>query len=284
MKICRKVTTAHTIRPVVTTLMSATLVAATLMATGTAHTSESLHDVRNLLERTGITVQMYSLQEMIADTSQTHALRCGSVRNNETIPSFNAESVIFDTLSTFKNNHPQSIEPIENWYESPLAKKIKAAESEAIDELSLSSFRQSSTYKNPTRKKLINNIVDALQVPEFVAITGTEVEYAGILQSGCISQAETPAKARREQLLADISRDDKNLTATLLRGGIVLDTAYLFRNLSTAELTEYEAFTTSETGQFFYSSLIDATQESLKNAGDRMARTLQQTADISLDF
>ena len=60
MKICRKVTTAHTIRPVVTTLMSATLVAATLMATGTAHTSESLHDVRNLLERTGITVQMYS--------------------------------------------------------------------------------------------------------------------------------------------------------------------------------------------------------------------------------
>ena len=123
-----------------------------------------------------------------------------------------------------------------------------------------------------------------MQVPEFVAITGTEVEYAGILQSGCISQAETPAKARREQLLADISRDDKNLTATLLRGGIVLDTAYLFRNLSTAELTEYEAFTTSETGQFFYSSLIDATQESLKNAGDRMARTLQQTADISLDF
>ena len=264
--------------------MAGTLLAATLMVASTAHTSESLHSIRNLFERTGITTQMYFLQEMVDENSQTHASRCGSIRNGDDIPGFNAESVIFDTLNTFNKNHTRSLEPIEKWYQSELAKKIKAAESEPIDEPLLNSFLQSPGYQNQERKKLISSIVDALQVPGFVAIVGTEVEYAGILHSGCINQAETPSEARREQLLADISRDDKNLTATLLRASIVLDTAYLFRNLSTEELARYEAFTSSEVGQFFYSNLINATQESLKNASDRLARHFQSDLQGSIDF
>ena len=72
-------------------------------------------------------------------------------------------------------------------------------------------------------------------------------------------------------MLADFTRNDKDLTATLLMSDITAETSYLFRNLSTEELAHYETYTSNENSRQFYQSLIAAVQQALTLAGDRIS-------------
>lgn len=258
--------------------------AALLMVTGSLHSSEAQNGRLRLLEQTGITSQIYSLTELIDESSQTHATRCQSRPASKIITGFNAESVIHDLLSAFNLNYTQSLEPIERWYKSPLAKKIQSTEKETIDNSLLTDFLKSEKYKHPHRQNLISKIVDNIQAPRFIAILGTEVEYAGIVHSGCIESGKTTEKFNREQITADITRKDKDLIAMLVRGEIIAETAYLYRNFNNEELERYEAFTSSKTGSQFYASLIDALQTSFKLAGDRLTKSAVSDLHGSLDF
>ena len=245
----------------------------------TAYADQSA--TRALLEKTGVTTQIYLLNELIGESSRSHAARCNSRPPRESIPGFNAESVIFDLQSEFDKSHTQSIKSIEEWYQSALAKKIRKAES---DTTPLSNFLQSDLYKNATRKNLITKIVDNLQIPEFVAIIGTEIEYAGIVHSGCIGSHTIEGEINKEQVMADITRNDKELIAALVRGEIISETAYLYRHLTVEELKQYEAFTSSSQGQLFYSNLINSVRNSLKFAGDRLTHSTKTELLGSIDF
>ncbi len=239
---------------------------------------------RALLKHTGITTQIHHLPAMVIESSAAHARRCGSAQGNSPVIGFNPQSIIFDTVSAFNSRYSGSLAAIERWHQSSLAKKIRSAESEATDYTAFSEFKNTSTYNNPQRKNLINQIVENLQITRFVATLGTEVEYAGILHSGCINNTKNQTETRREQTLADITREDKELTALLLSGDIIAETTYMFRSLSTAELTEYASFTASASSKSIYTALIDAFHESLTLAGNRLATSQSSELLGGFDF
>ncbi len=234
---------------------------------------------------------MYSLKDLVKESSHANAARCGSQQISRDLPSFSAHSIIVDIKSEFNRLSPTSpdlksddpsfpestflvppyLEPIVQWYQSPLAKKIRIAEKQIVEHSSIKIFQQTALYKDPIRDQLIEKVVRNTYTAEFVATLGTEIEYTGIVHSGCIQKAAKPGKANREQMLADFTRNDKDLATRLLLPDIKVETAYLFRNLSTDELARYESFTSGKNARRFYQNLITAVQHGLKLAADRVS-------------
>jgi len=256
-------------------LTSVTVTAATcaLVLAGSSLAAPKYNSVSALLNKTGITQQVQSLKDLITESSNANAIRCSSQPHDQQLPSFNAQSIIVDIELIFAQINSTSLAPIYSWYQSPVAEKISIAEKQIVENANLRDFLQTARYKDPTRKTYIQNIVRNTYTAEFVATLATEIEYAGIVHSGCIEKAAVSGKANREQMLADITRNDKDLTATLLMSDITAETAYLFRNLSTDELSLYETYTSSDNARQFYQNLIDAVQQALKLAGDGISLT-----------
>lgn len=258
--------------------------ACTLLFASSAASASDFDGIGKLLELTGVTTQMQSVRDLVTESASAHAARCDSVPISSSLPGFNSESVVFDIKSIFDRQNTARIEPIMDWYQSPLAEKIRTAEKSTVEPADIDRFLQTSIYKDDVRAALLKNIIDSTRVPEFVATLGTEIEYAGIVHSGCIEKAAVSGKPNREQILANITRNDKELTAALLYTDIADETAYYFRNLTTAELAQYANFTSSENAQLFYSNLISAVQGSLTLAGDRTSM-MQNSSQYSLiDF
>ena len=265
-------------------LTSATIAATTcaLVLLGSS-LATSNNNVSTLLTETGVAAQVRALKSLVKESSIANATRCDSQPINKQLPSFSPQSVIFDIESAFSQINSASLEPIYSWYRSPLAKKIHIAEKQITAYASLRDFVETARYKDPKRTALIQKIVRNTQTAEFVATLGTEIEYAGLALSGCIEKAATSDKANSEQMLADFTRNDKDLTATLLMSDITAETSYLFRNLSTEELAQYEAYTSDENSRQFYQNLIAAVQQALTLAGDRISlshTTRQATAEF----
>ena len=242
-----------------------------LLLAGSVFAAEKNNSVNSLLDVTGVTAQVQSLKNLVAESSKANTRRCNSQPGNHNLPSFSAESILFDIESEFDRLSPSSLEPIVRWYQSPLAEKIHNVEKAVVEYNRLGDFLQTELYTDPIRKTLIQKIVQNTYTAEFVATVGTEVEYAGIAHSGCIEKAVLPGKANREQMLANFTRNDKDLTAKLLMSDITAETAYLFRDLTTDELTRYEAYTSGDNARQFYQNLITAVHYGLKRAGDRVS-------------
>jgi len=239
-----------------------------LLASATAGATYNA-SIDTLLDLTGMTVQMQSMKDLVTESSGVHAARCDSIPTSNDLPGFSAESILFDITSIFERQNAVHIEAIFNWYRSPLAEKIRVAEKSTVEFTDLHNFQKTVIYKDDVRRALIEKIVNNTHTPEFVATLGTEVEYAGIVHSGCIEKAAVSGKPNREQILADFTRNDKELTAALLHTGIAEETAYYFRDLTTDELTRYANFTSTENARLFYRNLVSAVRASLTLAGDR---------------
>lgn len=272
-------TVGMTIKPILSALL---LVNALFAAAGTATASSS--ELRKVLQITGITPQIHQLEGLVADAARSNAARCGIAPPGNSIPSFSAESIIFDTVSHF--NHPDSLDisSLLTWFDSPLAKKIHKAELSDVPRKEFVNYVK-QIKRNPQRLQRIENIVSNTRTVEYIVTVGTEIEYAGILHSGCIANQElkTPGKKNRERQLADVTRSDKELTAKLIGTDITLELAYLLRNLTSSELREYEAFTASPNAGMFYPTLITAVEQSYGLASDRIPESYSVTSS-SIDF
>ena len=267
--------TIITLRKLASDIITVTIFA--LVLAGSSHAAQQNTIVSALLSMTGVTNQVQYLKDLVAESSKANARRCGSKPINRELPSYSAESVNFDIESALTRISSTSLEPIYRWFQSPLAAKIRIAEKSVVDYDSLRNFLQTELYKDPIRKELVQRIVANTQTLEFVATLSTEIEYAGIAHSGCIEKAAKPGKANREQMLADFTRNDKDLTAELLMSDITAETAYLFRNLTKEELTRYASYSSEDNARQFYQNLITAVQHGLKLAGDRIS--LAQNTD-----
>lgn len=227
--------------------------------------------LRQVLHTTGIIPQIALLEELVADSAITHATRCGASEPQQSIPSFSTESVVFDTVSNFGDMNELDIEAVRQWYNLPLAQKIHQAEQTSIDTEKFYAAVP-AIKQNHSRLRSVKNIIDNTGTIEFIVTIGTEIEYGGLLHSGCIAKAEllTPGKKNREQHLANATRSDQGLTAAILQTEITLELAYLLRNLSEEELLRYETFTASNNAQTFYTTLIDSLEKSFRLASDRI--------------
>ena len=142
------------------------------------------------------------------------------------IPGYSAESMVFDMLQGMEPLNTVDMKPIPRWYNSPLAKKIQTAEMQPANYSAAKQY-VSVLKTEPHRHELVKRIVHNTRTTQYVAIIATEVEYAGILHSGCIDEAqqsipEGSNKTNPEKTLADITRNDKKLTALLLESDLSL--------------------------------------------------------------
>ena len=238
--------------------------------------------LREVLQTTGITPQVQLLEELVLQSATTNSHRCGTKPPSPTIPSFSAESIIFDTLNGFQRADTLNVSELQRWFSSPLADKIHQAEQTSIDREqfinSLPAIKQ-----DERRLQSIKNIISNTKTIEFIVTLGTEIEYAGILHSGCIAKAELLSSGSKnpERLLAEATRSDKELTGVLIGTEITFELAYLLRGLSDDELKRYESFTASDNAQQFYPRLIESVEKSFGLASDRI--TLQESYS-AIDF
>ena len=227
--------------------------------------------LRDVLQTTGITKQIQLLEELVIQSAGTNANRCGATPPLSTIPSFSTESIVFDTLNGFQQTDDLDVSSLLKWFKSPLADKIHKAEQTSINyEQFLDSVP--AIKQNEHRFQTIKNIINNTKTIEFIVTVGTEIEYAGLLHSGCIAKAEiiSPGNKNPERLLANVTRSDKALTAGLISNDITLELAYLLRNLTDEELKSYEEFTASKNSQRFYNTLIKSVEKSFGLASDRI--------------
>ena len=89
--------------------------------------------LREVLQTTGITPQVQLLEELVLQSATTNSHRCGTKPPSPTIPSFSAESIIFDTLNGFQRADTLNVSELQRWFSSPLADKIHQAEQTSID-------------------------------------------------------------------------------------------------------------------------------------------------------
>ncbi len=229
-------------------------------------------DTLDLLRVTGVLPQIAILKDLVIDSSLANASRCDTMPPTAPLPSFSADSITHDTLQNFDLLNASEMELITEWFQSRLAQKIHEAEQSDLDSHGVSQYIQ-VLRENPSRFQTVKRIVKNTRTTAFMGIIGSEVEYAGMLHSGCIAKAQlttAPGNRNPEQSLANASRDDKTLTALLLSEDITIDLAYLLRNLTDSELNRYAEFTESAAAQSFYKNLIAAIGKSMTLASDRI--------------
>ena len=249
-----------------------------------ADTGNDAHSISGLLQSTGVTAQIHSIETLVLESGAAHSNRCAIDKTThaqipghipDRIPGYSAESMLFDMLQGMNTLDAVDMKPVHRWYNSPLATKIQDAE------LQPASYNEMKQYLSVLKTEqhrydLVQRIVGNTRAPQYVAIVGTEVEYAGIVNSGCIDKAQQlvltgSKKTNSEKTLADITRDDKELTALLLTSEITLELAYKLRDLSLTELAQYEYFTASDEAAQFYTTLTDALHRSFRLATGRLA-------------
>ncbi len=164
---------------------------------------------------------------------------------------------------------------VSDWYRTDLAKKITRLEQQPIDEDDFDQFVSELTNKQRAqtdRLALINQIYENTSAGELEAIISLEIEYAGLMQSGCIEKMESQggeeATSNLEQVKAEIMRDDKLMMMHLFKADAIHGIAYTLRSLDNAELADYTSFTSAN--KDFYQSLVSALETALKESSGRM--------------
>ena len=246
-----------------------------------ADTAKDTNSVSELLKKLGVIEQIHSVETLVLESGTEHSERCAVSKTAQgqipgQIPGYSAESMVFDMLQGMEPLNKVDMKPIHRWYNSPLAKKIHTAEMQPAN-YSVAKQYVSVLKTEPHRHELVKRIVHNTRTTQYVAIIGTEIEYAGILHSGCIDKAqqsipEGSNKTNPEKTLADITRNDKKLTALLLESDITLELAYKLRDFTLTELAQYEYFTASDEATQFYATLTDALHRSF-----RLASVVYQT-------
>ncbi len=248
-----------------------TLVFGALLAFQT-HAATKPTGLDQLLESTGVVKQIESLKEFVIQSSQSNVERCGvSPAPGTALPSFNHDSILYDTLRFFDPIDPADMGTLLDWYQNPLALSIHNAEQGNYDPDEAVNY-QSVFLLQPDRVNNIKRIINNTRTNDFIRIIGTEIEYAGILHSDCIDKAQSTlsdGQLNPERVRANLTRDDK-ITAQLMANSIIADLGYLLRDLSDSELERYADFTSSAPAKVFYNSLINALDQSIKLASDRI--------------
>ena len=250
-----------------------------------ADTAKDTNSVSELLKKLGVIEQIHSVETLVLESGTEHSDRCAVSKTAQDqisghipgqIPGYSAESMVFDMLQGMEPLNTVDMKPIHRWYNSPLAKKIQTAEMQPANYSAVKQY-VSVLKTEQQRHGLVKRIVHNTRTTQYVAIIATEVEYAGILHSGCIDEAqqsipEGSNKTNPEKTLADITRNDKKLTALLLESDITLELAYKLRDFTLTELAQYEYFTASDEATQFYATLTDALHRSF-----RLASVVYQT-------
>lgn len=255
----------------------------TCLICGSATATAPTNPHQQILQSTGMAALLKIVPLEISESANTHALRCGSSAVKS-----NLRTVSTEALSTTLRQRLASTTTIaeageiSRWYLSAAGSKITALEKQPSADSEITGFiqnRSGSPQWMANRYPLFKRIYDNTGAGTVNAIIGVEIEYAGLITSGCIqkyAEDHQTAAINAEQVMAGLIRSDKDLMMQIFRQDSLFGMAFTLRSLSTAELTAYANFT--ELHQAYYQSLVQSFELTLKNYSDNL---LQQPITIA---
>lgn len=202
------------------------------------------------------------------------ALRFAQQRYRNTLPSALYEALVRNSNQRFAAaamdaramaslrgslGNPQ---PALAFYQSPLGRKIVAAEllASSKEQLSRNAEGVPSVYLTPERRLLIQQLSQALPVralgAEFsLALAGVAADSLSQMMPGLLSsgQSQGMIEAQRQRFM-----NQMDVEATL---------AYLYRELFDSELSQYLLFAQSVSGQSYYQAALQSVRAGLATDG-----------------
>lgn len=205
-----------------------------------------------------------------------HAQRCGASTAISPLP--DSEESLSTTLKQRLASTTDIADAgeISRWYLSAAGTKITALEKHPATESEVRSFlenRSNSPEWMANRYPLFKSIYENTGAGAVNAIIGVEIEYGGLMMSGCIekyAEDHPTAKVNAEQIMAGLIRSDKDLMIQLFKQDSLFTMAFTLRSLSTAELSAYANFT--ELHQNYYQSLVQSFELALRNYSDNLVQ------------
>lgn len=170
----------------------------------------------------------------------------------------------------------------ETYFTGPLGRKVTALENEsqqAGNSDKIAKLGPKLLYDlaqdNPERLRQIEDMIEALGAVE--AGTSVAMNIAFAMNSAIISSSENPNAITDDQLLSAIS-SRHDAIADRMRQTLLYDTAYIYRDISNAELDDYIGFLKGDLGRKIYSNMNLVFEQELTRAATEFGRELMRRA------
>jgi len=250
----------------------------------------SVHE--QLLTHTGLTQQARLLRELVTDATIDNRGRCGLDSNDTPLAlaaSYEAERLLADAAEHLQTHlAPSAGARLLGWFESDLGRRIFTLEKAGAASIEptaptralLAELTDNRSGTTDLRAQAILYIAENTRVAGFTAMLGSEIEYAGVIASGCIDHGDATAR-RVKRIQAESIRSDHSLLQQIIAFEAPLEMALMFQSMSDAELQSYRDFTSQQAARDFYSVLIRAFIDSLRAASDRLEQKLSPTAPVT---
>lgn len=246
------------------------------------------HYEQHLLEKSGVSSHLHSVQSTIIDESSDARKSCldttETMRTNAELlqDTYNPTVLVQETahqLSLLLLPAKQTL--LAEWYQSELAKKVVQAESRYTG---LSASEYESLHKGYfesgvlTRERfsVIRALSSAMRVADFVTVVNTEITNAVALMSEC-ELGEGGRSAATSRMQAE--RADRSFVSSFLTIGLDRDLAFIYSTLSDQDLIALLEFAQSKAGERFHAALITATDRALRGQNERLMQSLFENSD-----
>lgn len=255
-------------------------------------------EISRLLTVTGITNQLPEIYAMLEQSRESNSVRCGAapdtIGDSTPYHPTNLHTRLAGLLQ--KQLQQPSLGKVLAWYESDIGKRVQASEKKLRDISSFTTYigkaKQSQNWKS--RIALIKHIERHTSANRLGAATGLEIEYAGLVHSGCIetyaknhfnknlertAPTPTPKQINRELQTATIIRSDQAFYEKLFYPDTLESMAFSLQDVSDDDLARYAEFVASTAARQVFATLVDMVVETLKDASPSLPHSHKNTLE-----
>ena len=240
-------------------------------------------DISTLLAVTGITAQLPDIHDMLLQARDSHSDRCqvaaDLIGDGDRFHPRHLQNRLVQVLRT-QLSEP-ALTDVLRWYESDLGLRIRNSEKKLRDDASyipyLNKAAQSPDWRN--REASLIKVEKHTLANRLGVMTGVEIEYGGLVLSGCIEsyanknrQAKSDhsidaAEARNpERQRAKITRADQPFFERLFYQDTLDSMAFSLQDVSDRDLADYAEFVSGTNARQVFGSLVEAVTLVLRSA------------------
>lgn len=241
---------------------------------------------RQLLQATGIEAQLQLVRQFVMEAAVDNARRCRLIspdRQHSALDHYAPNQLREATVRQIKQQiSPAEARELLRWYQSDIGLSVSRLEKIALEQIAPSAqttrLIQLLARRNPDnnpRATALQQIVDDTRVPDYAAMIATEIEYAGVMFSGCALEISNPATSDAELQRAQSIRSERGLLLQIVRYEAPQEMALSLQSLPDEALMRYRQFTSSALAQRFFAALIGSFSASLAAASNQMSEQLQ---------
>lgn len=271
-------------------LLSIAVLTAALL-TPLANAAPSAADIKKLVDVTGISEQLGSLNDMLK-SGMADGL---SAKQGEKQMSAEEQAALVGTvdavnLSQLITGHMESAlkqqtsdkeyTALMKWYESDLGKKISAAEVEASSQAAMQDMMQKAAelMGNQSRLQTAERIDQLTNTSNAVVNMQMNMSKAMIEGMSALAQDEAIKQAMTQQFEQQMQAVRPQMEAQT-KQMVLISFVYTYRNFSDADIKQYEEFLSSPAAQEFTKGSLSALNSGFTEASGIWAKELVKVAE-----